>query len=332
MYFWLVRLFHVPISIFFGLVDFVIHPIYELLGFQHDDFMQKWQESLGPKPPITYPPVPLPGEPRYPFSRLDTAGHFRASVVVDYIDRERAQSMLPDYLELAPDAATPAGKHPVTLIFGWEENIRPVFAFWKGPSYAEFVIALPDVRLKGATGGYSGPFFFMPQLRLIRFYPILLGILVGYNKIPTRLPATEDTFFMKTAILGRTMAEYRVRFRGGTGELSEARTPAMDVWLRRLNQPMVARLFFTGILFTHYQWEWDKAKVRLVDSTLKVALDGIPGYPPGQYAWGAFSEESGTGAMAVFLPFEWLAPFDRKVLDEHQARLAAKAKAAGGGA
>ncbi len=332
MYFWFVRLFHVPISIFFGLVDLIIHPIYEFLGFQNDDFLQKWQETLGPKPPITYPPKLLAGEPHYPFSKLDTAGHFRASVVVDYIDRDAAQAMLPDYLELAPDEATPPGKHPATLIFGWEENIRPVFAFWKGPSYAEFVIALPDVRLKGVKDGYSWPFFFMPQLRLIRFYPILLGLLVGYNKIPTRLPATEDTFMMKTAILGRLMASYTVKLRGKTETPDALNSPAMEVWLRRLNQPMVARLFFTGILFTHYQWEWNKAKVRLADSKLSVAMDGIPGYPPGVYEWPAFDSARGTGAMAVFLPFEWLAPFGRRVLDEHQARLeAVKVKAAGAG-
>ena len=91
-------------------------------------------------------------------------------------------------------------------------------------------------------------------------------------------------------------------------------------WKERLNQPIVSRLSIWGIrisgpLFTHYQFEWSLASFQSASATLDVPESGLLGLPQGNYKWGPLIGDK-SGVLMASLPFEWLMPFPRKVLDE----------------
>jgi hypothetical protein len=279
-----------------------------------------------------HPPIHEEAEPDYPFSDLDTCGYFRTAVVVDYFPVEQVQALLPDYLELAPGPDVPAGKHPVVLIFGFEEAIKPYWMPIKGPNYLEYIYAIADTRLKNRTHGYTAPFFYMAQLRMNRFYPYILGRLVGYLKIMTRFTVHPYAFYMYSFWSGRPLAAFSV-------EPEEGKVPQIPteflVWKERMNQPIVSNLSIGGIrisgpLFTHYQFEWSLASFQKATTTLDVPESGLLGLPQGNYKWGPLVG-SKSGTIMLSLPFEWLMPFSRKVLDEWVGLTPAKKKGQGAG-
>jgi hypothetical protein len=328
LYNWFVITFRQPLCLLFAVLDALVHAVENALGLLDTRYLEEWERRVGPLQPASHPPPREPGEPPYEFSWTDTSGSFRAAVVAEYLPVEQIRGAIPDYLELAPQDDAPAGTHPVALIFGFEMDVKPYWWPFGGPNYLEFIIAVPDTRFKNAREGYTGPFFYMPQLRMNRVYPFILGRLVGYLKVLTRFEVRGFSFAMRRLLSGQPVARFEVQpvnqHQGGLHQTTFAR------WKERLNQPMASKLAISDVMFTHYQFEWNKAIFQEARATLHVEPGGaIPILKPGEYAWQPLAEGT-TGAMLILLPFEWLMPFRRGVLDRHAAAQPSAARAAGG--
>ncbi|MBZ5593506.1 MAG: acetoacetate decarboxylase family protein [Acidobacteriia bacterium] len=315
MYLWLIRTFQVVTCVVLGTFDACLTVVLRLLGLERDVYLREWQRSFGPKAPPQFPPEHEPGEPHYPYSIWDYHGYIRTVIVVDYLDRAKVEALLPDYLELAhvPDAALE--KHPVLFSFGLNEHFGPVWMPVKTISYMELLVSIPDTQLKGKRDGYVGPFYFPPRLWLNRLFPTVVGRLLGYPKMLGRVPTTADSCTIRR-LFGGEIARLKVTPCGISGPI--AKIPGFGRWMRRANQPIATKVFFSSPLFTHFQWEWNLAKGQQAEVTLEVISADFPVLARGTYRWSPL-QEGQSGAILVSSPFEWQIPFSRKILDESAA-------------
>jgi hypothetical protein len=323
MYLWFIRTFHVVLCIVLGIYDACLTAVLSLLGLEKNIYLRAWQDSLGPRPAPQFPPEREPGEPNYPYSIWDYHGYIRTAIVVNYLDRAKVAALLPDYLELAPVPDCAADKHPVLFSFGLNQHFGPIWMPFKTISYMELLVSIPDTQLKGKSGGYVGPFYYPPRLWLNRLFPTIVGRLLGYRKFLGRIPTTADSCTIRT-LFGGEIARLKLKPCGISGPISKI--PAFGPWMRRANQPIVTKVFFSEPLFTHFQWEWNLAKGQQAEVELEVLSSDFPVLAPGTYRWSPLrSGES--GAILVSSPFEWQIPFARSVLSK---AVSEKKMAAGG--
>ena len=312
MYLWFIRTFHVVLCIVLGVCDACLTVVLRLLGLEKNIYLREWQRSLGPRPAPQSPPEREPGEPNYPYSIWDYHGYIRTTIVVDYLDRAKVAALLPDYLELAPVPEAAADKHPVLFSFGLNQHFGPIWMPFKTISYMELLVSIPDTQLKGKSKGYVGPFFYPPRLWLNRLFPTIVGRLLGYRKFLGRIPTTADSCTIRT-LFGGEIAHLKLKPCGISGPISKI--PAFGPWMRRANQPIVTKVFFSEPLFTHFQWEWNLAKGQQAEVELEVLSSDFPVLAPGTYRWSPL-REGASGAILVSSPFEWQIPFARSVLKE----------------
>ena len=312
MYLWLIRKFHILSSIVLGIYNICLTAVLRLLNLERNGYLRAWQRSLGPKPPPRFPPVHEPGEPKYPYSIWDYHGYIRTAVVVQYLDRDRVEALLPDYLELAPVPDGDAGKHPVLFSFGFNEHFGPVWLPAKTISYMELLVSIPDTQLKDKSHGYAGPFYYPVRLWLNRLFPTVVGGLLGYPKMLGRVPTTADSCDIHK-LFGGALARVKFTPCGISGPI--AKIPAFGSWMRHANQPIVTKIFFSDPLFTHFQWEWDLAKGQQLEVEMEVFSADFPVLGPGTYRWSPLQEGT-SGAILVSSPFEWQIPFSRTILSE----------------
>ena len=315
MYLWLIRAFQVVTSIVLGTFDACLAAVWRLLGFEKDVYLQKWQASLGPKAPPQFPPKHEPGEPNYPYSIWDYHGYIRTVIVVDYLDRAKVEALLPDYLELKPVPDCLPDKHPVLFSFGFNQHFGPVWMPIRTLNYMELLVSIPDTRLKGCSSGYFEPFYYPPRLWLNRLFPTVVGRMLGYPKMLGRIPTTADSCTIRR-LFGGEIARIKITPCGVSGPIGKI--PGFGRWMRRANQPIATKVFFSGPLFTHFQWEWNLAKGQQAEVKLEVISKDFPVLGPGTYRWTPLKEGE-SGAVLVSSPFEWQIPFSRKILDEFAA-------------
>ena len=110
-------------------------------------------------------------------------GHYTSRVAIQHFPTSLVESWLPDAIELAPQAISPSGYHPVNLLFGIQSkvyfNINPLFKF----KYQEFGLVVPYVQWKDPKYQYNSPFLFTPIIFVDNFLVSLGGeIVFGFPK------------------------------------------------------------------------------------------------------------------------------------------------------
>lgn len=106
-------------------------------------------------------------------------GNVDASVVFSAIDNSLLQPLLPQGVELAPQAYAPAGKHPVYWTFNFHQQNVTTPVPGLRLNYNEFAFVIPCVRLSGGKALYAYPVV----LYLNSWLGVLGGrILWGLNK------------------------------------------------------------------------------------------------------------------------------------------------------
>ena len=115
-------------------------------------------------------------------------------------DRATVAAMLPAGLELLPQTVTPAGQHPVTLLFAKQRNVRPnLFPF--GMTYNEFVCTVPWVRHTDPALHDLPPLVCPTVLYLDSLAPILLGVYgYGFNKQRAAITADGDSYVIRDPV------------------------------------------------------------------------------------------------------------------------------------
>src|SRR5262245_50573450 len=140
----------------------------------HLGFRTGWRDLAA----VAVPPRPAaPARPGvvYPHAEVYAVGTYQAATVLWSLPLAVAQALLPSGLELGPQQVAPPGEHPVLLMFGHHQGVRPNFLHVPGMEYLEFLVAVPHVQWVQRTDPYRGPFAFLPRLFLDRWLPTALG-------------------------------------------------------------------------------------------------------------------------------------------------------------
>jgi hypothetical protein len=265
------------------------------------------------------------------------AGQYIATMIVTYADAAELQALLPPDADLDP-MHIHDGRHAIIYMLGYTENLHRVWNPLPGFDYMEFAVGIPSIRIK-REHGYSSPFFYLPTLYLNRFYPVVIGQMVGYRKHWGWVYGRDKT--------------YRIAKLGGKKILSaqfEIDTsmppligggPKVAHWRELMDQPHANSFGPDEFLFLHYHWDWEDALLQPVSANVEV-FENLPGLCLGKHKFEPVSDgdwDNGKAPMGAFrlcAPFELMPPFDRKALDDYAQMLtlepSLKSPAAGGGA
>ena len=307
--------YHWFASILLGFWDTLFGVIYRVQQYFFPISLWKdWQHRPSPHYPIGMTDNDIPVRPE----RSDAAGQYIATIIVTRADVASLRAILPPDAELDP-AYIHYGQHAIIYMFGFTENLHRVWNPLPGVNYMEFAVGIPSVRIK-RKDGYDFPFFYLPTLYLSRFYPVLMGWMVGYRKHWGWVYGQDKTYEI-------------ARLRGKrilSASFEIAPVPALvmnkaDNWQDLLNQPHANPFGPDEYLYLHYHWDWQNALLQPVMADVEV-FEALPGLPPGKYRFGPLDTAAGldgmtTGAMRVCAPFELLPPFSRKALKDYRAMM-----------
>ena len=125
------------------------------------------------------------------------SGHLEVTNVVLAPDVDVVKALLPAGLSLAPQTLTPAGTHPVVLMFGQHSNVHPWFQPpSSGGHYNEWIVATPCLEWRG--NGLVKPCAYMSRLYLNSLYYVFLGWLYGYPKKLSKSMVTSSSYDVRT--------------------------------------------------------------------------------------------------------------------------------------
>lgn len=202
------------------------------------------------------------------------------------LPRDTVQKMLhrDRGLVLAAQDMTPPDQHPVLLLFGWQNDVRPNRAPFGGGRYMEFIVSVPFVQHEDARQHRycPGPFIYMPQLYLDQLFPTLLGIWgYGYNKdlATIRADQSDYTVFARNTQNALISASYTAT--GATG--TEVDFAHFSVARKPYGLPLVSRTRLGTWHYSYYDFALGQALIQPVDMTIKVYADKVGGLPPGTY-------------------------------------------------
>lgn len=305
-YHWIISVPLAPLDTLFGLVYRALNAIWPI------KYWQEWQSWPEPHFPLPKTADDLPVNPE----ACDACGKYLGTLIGTYVDSQKLAALLPEDMSLDP-VHIHENQHAVVLLFGYTQDLHRAWWHLPGMSYLEFLIGIPNIRFD-RDRGYVSPFFFLPVLHLDRFYPTLLGWLVGYKKRWSRISAQENTYSISTLFTGQKILDATFIKRP-----VDAMVKPQD-WEQLLNEPHIT-VFGDSNLFLHFHWDWEHKIMEPVDVELTVYED-IPGFSAGKYSFKGIEEQrwhdtsAPEGAVRFCVPFELLAPFSRKVLDESQEK------------
>jgi hypothetical protein len=211
-------------------------------------------------------------------------GEYRASIATLLLDPKDVRRMLPAGLDLGP----PAQECPVFFGFGRHHGVTLTHLEWLPifpMAYEETFIGVPG--LSGArVGAGDGPYHYVSRLFLNRFLPTLGGNLIwGFTKrmASIRVPRRDDTFPYAVRSLLRRRPYYRLEASPIGDFLPSSSFPNFKYARRRIDQPLIEKLFFqlgpfASSLFT---WNWKEAKIRPLKTSVRVQTAFLPGLRPG---------------------------------------------------
>lgn len=313
-YHWFVAIPLAPFDWLFGLLYRLLNRIWPILYWK--------QAQGGPEPHFPLPETrnDLPVKPE----ACDACGKYLSTMIGTYVDADRLSKLLPPGTSLDP-AHIHDGKHSLVLMFGYTQNLKRVFWPFSGMTYLEFLVGVPNLQLD-TNQKYITRFFYLPVLHLNRFYPTLLGWLVGYRKRWSRMEAGENTYTIRTLFSGKKILEAKFGVDAALEKFDGQH------WEDLLNQPQV-NPFGDDKLFLHFHWDWDDAAFRPVTADLTL-YEEIPGMSPGTYHFQSIEVGQWRDGMApegsirIVCPFELLAPFSLSLLKAKQDQIDRAAKAA----
>jgi Acetoacetate decarboxylase (ADC) len=309
-----IRALRVAAAHFLDLMDTIVSFFRAIFGRSKNPYLRKWEASAGPILRPLFPPLQEPGTPRYRYSKFDFNCRLRTAVVLHFVDRETVRKLLPDLLELGEVPDAPPGTHPIMFSFGFHFKFGAIITPWpwRTVSYLEFLSSIPHTRLKQVSGGYTGPFLFPPRLWVNRLLPLLVGWALAY---PKRLATIEHgaEMFSFRAAFGRPIASLAVIPSGMPGPVNQI--PGTQPWCQRVNQPIMTETGKREALFSHYQFEWERAFGQPAEIRLTVESDDFPGLPKGTYTFPPLAEGAG-GALLIAAPCHLQIPFPRRFLEE----------------
>src|SRR5581483_1998240 len=278
-------------SILVGAGDVAFHAVYHLFGLQHrPDFFPSWQASSN----SFYPRFEIPLRDgrqylKHTRSASDPFGIYTAAVVFRYIPRALAERALASLHAVNPNARLdpsledPQGRYPVCYCFGFHQNLLSGWMMklnrwnlgikFSGIDYSEVCIGVLGVKLDDPAHVYPGPFLFMPRLHLNRLYPTLLGLLVGLDKVWTRVTPADKNYEVRERFTGRKL--YRAEFEPYGKIGAPEQFVNLAPFQKLMELPTISRLL-GEILYTYFDWGWEHSFVQPIRGRVECFSDDIP--------------------------------------------------------
>jgi hypothetical protein len=176
--------------------------------------------------------------------------------------------VLPRGLRL-PAGVQPADPYPVSIAFGHQHDVHMAHAAWlPGSSYFEFAVGVSDLELEKPIRGFTGPVAILGRLDLNAIFPIILGRLLGLQKVLRRARTDQNAFGLRTFWRGETVA-YGSMDRTGERRLA---TDFADLrpMFRTFEQPLASRTIIGTLTFTRFVWHWDQGYAQPITCELGI--------------------------------------------------------------
>ena len=212
-----------------------------------------------------------------PASKAYAYGHLDVTVAIVAPPAAEVRAWLPRSLSLAPQAMTPAGTHPVTLMFGQHSHVRPWFRPpAAGGSYGEWIVATPCVERTGARGR-APSCAYMSRLFLNSPWFVFLGWLYAYPKVLARVSAPAGAYSVRTLLRDRPRVEMQWAPAGPV--VPWADFPGSSRLAPAFEQPFVSRFAPLPWLGSRMWFDLDRASVQPVRSRFTLQAGCAPGLP-----------------------------------------------------
>lgn len=223
----------------------------------------------------------------YPFGFI---GDGVTRIVVLALPTLQVRSFLPAGLELGKQNFSPAGTHPVVLLF--HDFVDCQFSL---PTLLEpmkfheqtFGIPFTCISASRGFGSWSGPYYYMPMLYLDSSWVLTVGRnLWGFEKRAAAVTLTGNSYSL-TGSTGRRIASLAwSECERGTRPVSDG-APDFDPVRELLNQNLIS-LFppSTGpfLTLTDFDRRWNLASLRRIEAELEISPAYLPGFAGGRFA------------------------------------------------
>lgn len=212
---------------------------------------------------------------------LKGTGDYLAFIVVIPLANESVQQMLPEALELAPQNLTPAGEHPVTLMFGHQMNVHAEHLKIFDLDYLEAAVSVSYVRWAEPGAGYRGPFLFSPRIFPNETLPILLGFFYGLAKQKASIGMDETHYIVDAHDSNDLLVS-------GDFVLKSDFAPASSYPLFKgipslMQQPIIGQTELGPFVCSQFDWNFDQAQIRAIEAEVHIAQAFTPGLPVGRF-------------------------------------------------
>jgi hypothetical protein len=259
-------------------------------------FCSDW--GMMPAPPARIAPAPPPP--------LDAVhGGLLGVIVATTLPVSAIQPVLPRGV-VFPAGVKPSDEYPVSIAFGLQHKVSlQRFPRLPGASYLEFAIGVADLRLEQPMDGFSGPCGILGRLDLNELLPIVLGRVMGLQKVLRLVRTNEDAFGLRSFWARSTVAYGALRKKNQP--LSALDVPSLAPIIRTYAQPVVSRSMFGTLAFTAFDWHWDQGFAR--ETSCDLTID--EGLGKGHYAHVQGQPSPGcSGAWQIRVPWT-MVPFQQ---------------------
>lgn len=226
----------------------------------------------------------------YPFGFF---GDGVTRIAVLALPTRQVRSFLPAGLELGEQDFSPAGTHPVVLLFHDFVDCQFSFPTLLEPmNFHEQTFGIPFTYISGSRGfgSWAGPYYFMPMLYLDNSWVLAVGRnLWGFEKQPAAIALTGSSYTL-TGSAGRRIASLAWKECEREPRPASDGAPDFDRLRELLNQNLIS-LFPPSIgpflTLTDFDRRWNLASLRRIDAELEISSSYLPGFVGGRYASGA---------------------------------------------
>ena len=223
-------------------------------------FCRDWQTEP-PVPPRSSGPPPAP-----PPNAVE--GTLIGLLISTSVPAGQIVPVLPRGLSL-PSGVAPTDEYPVSIACGFQDRVKPArFPWMPGADYIEFAVGVSDLVLVEPIDGFTGPCAILGRLDLNELLPIVLGRLMGLQKVLRLASTTERAFSLQSFWRRSPVAAGSLQLVDQPVRASDCRELAPLV--RTFDQPVVSRSIFGTLAFTRFTWHWDQGCVQPVACDLTI--------------------------------------------------------------
>lgn len=230
---------------------------------------------------------------------------FDGCVVVTRLPRDRVAALLPGDLELAPGDETPPAEHSVIFVLGRQRDAAFLVVGRRIPfpvAYGEFALAIPAVRHRHSRRLHT----YVPRMVSSYFPATWTGNeYYGLGKQMGNV-VRDGELVLLTDEAERLLLHVVVEPQGPWLATPEATDPLLAAVRAAFALPIAGRKSSGSWIGCRFEWEFDAAEVRSIDSTLVVDQPFVPGLAPGCHA-GVAAESFEVRGMSWRL--SWPEPF-----------------------